>query len=497
MKKNRSKLLLLLFFTTTIQTDSTEILQITKTAEVLHAIKQMLFAAADKKHKDLIQFDLNNLAKPFEGTALNAEITAIRQHIHAATKALLDVANQQRTDITHQNFAQQLIQPCFTFLIKNSIYPSLFSKTKKLQILSSFLDSKQLEYQTYEILNRIFLLWRISSLIFHISNEQIIRLEWPTAELPLSEWITITESTAQEIWSSLNPSVQMAKQQKKESLEIEQEKEALLKKQRQIFTNLQPPFEKIEQSKKIIELLTKFLADETLTHELFTKYDFNENIGIAILYLQLMQQKFKNNEKLPEPKLLQEIITLQNNFIIQLNKIYSNYFKKDFAGHVGNKFLVIKHKFSPKADGIAINNLSESEAVTLLTALIVILEAYQELFPEIQINLSYLEQNLSIQKWISTTGNSGFNTPGQFSEELKNSLSKCLPSELEPHVGQIQFSAALQKIKSGAKTFGDSIKTVGSSIKEKAKATGGWFSSTWSSVKNYLTHHVEEELDEL
>ena len=498
MKKNLSILLCLLFFTQNIFPDDPATSQIKKLTNVLHEIAQK--AIAQQKYNKTIQLDFDELLKPFENKAFTPEISTTREKINKAATTLLKVANKQSTDINAKNFAQELIQPCYLPIVQGSI------KKQKLQIKGSLIENTQLEYQMYDILNRIFLLWRVTGLFLHIPNDQKIKLNWPDAELSISEWINLTKQAAQELWTSLNPSIQMAEKIKEEESRLLQEQKLKIETERkeqerkiaaakEKFYNLKPSQEQLEQSKKIIDTFNKFLSSQKLNHEIFTKYAFNENLRLALTYLLLIQQKFENDEKVPENALLNEIEFLKIKFIEEMNTMYSNYFKKEFAGKIGNKFLVIKHQFKTKPKEPAIPNVPESEAVALLTDLIVLWEIYQTLFPEIPnfpdiISLPYFNQKLSVQNWITTTGNAGFSIPGQFIEELQKSLSKSLPAQETIHLGKIKLSKAVQDLKNG-------ITTIGAAIKESAQKTGEKIYSIWESIKNYVTRHVEDEVDEL
>jgi hypothetical protein len=513
MKKNLSILLCSLFFVQKIYSDPAT--QVANLVQVLRTINQTQNTTAKKLNHASIQFDFNQLIKPYKTPAINKEIETTRNHINNAAETLLQIANKKITNVTAENFLITHIQPCYVQILNKSMYSSPFSKTPKFQIPSHLLATKELEYQMYDILNRIFVLWVLYNDIFNISDDQKIELEWPNAQLSALQWKQLTKEATNILWTSLNPSEKPTDGSHIfESINPKNETEDTVSKsstspvkvtqelhKKTEFLDVKPSNEQLEQVNKIFASFEKFLSSQKLTHEIFIKYDFNENLGLAITYLKLIQQKFENDEKLPEHTLLQEIKMLEKHFSQQMNTIYSNYFKKDFAGHFGNEFLVIKHKFAPKANGSIVPELSDSEAVALLTDLIVLWEIYQTLFPAKTIKLAYFNQKYNSQRWMTETSNAGFTMPEQFSEELQKSVTECLPMQPEIHLGKMQLSNAVQKIKAGITSTGSAIKVkaqiTGSAVKETAQAAGGWFSSAWKSFKNYVTRHVEEEIDEL
>lgn len=506
MKKNLLILSYAIFFTQLVYCDTAE--QIAKIAEVLHTVEhtkitepQAKVIDPKEKYLQLIKENVEQLSKPYSAPASNPHIKVTREKIELATSKILELSAKDISNINIEKLAQDVIQPCYAYIVKSSIYPSLFSKQQQLQLVSFEPANEQTELELYDILNRIFLVWHLTKLIFQIPNDYEIALQWPDAQLSINNWIQLTQDAAQKLWQSLDPAVQMAAAQQEELQKKSLQKTNELSKIAQQFKDLQPSPDQLEQAKKVFASLIKFLSTQKLTHEIFTKYDFSENLGLALTHLQLIQQKFENDEKLPEHALFLEIKTLQNDFLQQMNKIYSNYFKKELAGHLGNKFLVVKHKFASKANGAAVPEMLQDDAVALLTDLIALWEIYTNLFPALSeklIPLQHFNMSRSAQNWITETGNAGFTSPAEFNPELQLSLTVCLPAEPEKIN---KLSIAAQKIKSGIVTTGSAIKEkaqlAGSAIKQKAQATGGWFSSAWNSFKNYITRHVEEEIDEL
>lgn len=464
--------------------------------DLLHTLKH------DQKQAQ-VQKLFNILDKPFEATAINQQIQESREKITEASRTLFKFLHNKQSQITATNFARLLIQPCYIPIAEQELKTVGIVKTHyelKIRTLNSDTPEKTdlLKHQTYDILNRIFVLWILSQQLLKISNDTYIELQHPAENLTISTWKEITQATDNTVWQSTN--------QVQQAQKIAQEAEEKLKN----LQDLQATDKQIAQSKKLFELFFKFLSTQDLKHEIFAKYDFSGHLKLAINYLDLILQRFENQDKLAQDKMLQEVLALQTKFKEQMNHLYSNYFKKEFGGHFGNKFLVIKHKFAPKADGTIIHELSQDDAILLLTDLIAIWEIYQTLFTHSEtpekphiIHLPYFNQRLSVQDWISTTSNVGFANPGQFNDELKNSLNTCFPEEIK---GPSNLSLAIQNIKSGVKTAGSSIKekaqTAKVVLKEHAQKTGGWIASTWQLIKdstkkivNAVTRKIEEEED--
>lgn len=499
MIKKLLMLMISLFCVQTAHPDTTNTL--INIAEVISTIKKTQTISEHEKYKRMIQENFDQLAKPFDQPAVNGEIKGTRERINTAASKLLELAASNKSNININDFAKNLLQPCYQLIIQNSMYPSIFSKQQQLQINTFSIaphEEKKAEFQIYDILNRIFVLWHLTKVIFQVPSDHKIKLEWPSAELSIDQWIKLTQDAANKLWASLEPAVQMAAHAQEE----EQKQMLAAKKihaaQKEKFENLVPAAEQSDQFKKIMDLFIKYISSQKLNHAIFTKYEFNENVGLAIVYLKMMEQKLINEDKLPEDALLEEIKFLQYQFAQQINKIYSHYFKKDLGGHFGDKFLVIKHKFAAQPHGEPIANLEELEAVELLTDLIVLLEMYETLFSESNINLPYFNTTRPVQKWIEQTAHAGFKEPAEFSEKLKKSVSECLPAEPEKIN---KLSLAAQNIKAGVTLAGSAIKDkakkTGATIKESAQATRGWLSSTWHSFKNYITRDITEELDEL
>ncbi len=507
MKKNLLILSCFLLCAKNIFSDRpTEI--ISRIADVLKFARQAKTTDTEQKIMATIKENFVQLSKPFDEPAINADIIATRKNINTTASRILELAQQNTTKEAIQKTVQTLMQDCYRHITKASIYPLIFSKTIELQLNSFTIDQaqeKKLQYQLYDILNRIFLLWHITELIFKFSKDHKFTLQWPTAELTILEWQNITQAASAKLWASLDPAVEMAAAKKTQEEKDKLQEQKLQNYQKQSFVNLQPSDQQLKQFDRMLKIFLDELTNQQKAghHDIFTKYDFNENLGLAITYLKLIKQKLKNEEQLPKDKILQEIQALQQHFQNQMSKIYSQYFKKELGGHFGNNFLVIKHKFAPKADGTIIPEVNEQDAVMLLTDLIILWELYNTLFPKENeaATISYLKKTFHISRWISETANAGFNQPGQFSDALKNTLTRLLPAEEIDYTGSVQLSKAFQNVKSGITTVASAVKDTAqktsSAIKEKATATSGWLSSAWNSIKSYVTRRVEEEIDEL
>ncbi|MBP6892772.1 hypothetical protein KBB68_04310 [Candidatus Babeliales bacterium] len=410
MKKNLSILLYLLFFTHVTYSDTK--IQIVKIAEVLSNVHKTFQTAPKRLNPKTIQFDFTQLTQPYQNPAINTEIATTRERIQNATETLLNITNKKIENISAEDFATKFIQPCYLYILEKSAYPSFMSKTPQFKINSNLPQSKNLEYQLYDALNRIFILWILYKDIFNISDDSTIKFEWPKAELSVLQWKQLTKNITNLLWTSLNPSAKPTDGShifkwvdQKETLstsstpteatptpaiaakDVETKDEPNISKfeKKSKFFELKPSLEEVEKAKQILTSFKNYITHKKLAHEIFVKYDFDENLGLAITYLSLIQEKFENDEKIPEDVIKE----LKNKFIEQMNTIYSAYFKKDFAGHFGNEFLVIKHKFAPKTDGTNVPELSEPEAIILLTDLITLWEIYNTLLPDTTFQLSY------------------------------------------------------------------------------------------------------------
>lgn len=141
----------------------------------------------------------------FKDDAINAEIKDAQQNILKSAETLINIAHNEQTDITAKNFAQKLLQPCYQAIVKDDLKGGIFTP-KKLELKNITSDTSEklefLKHQTVDVLNRIFILWRISELLLNIPTTKKFALTWPNADLTIKEWQDLTEKAGNEIWDS-------------------------------------------------------------------------------------------------------------------------------------------------------------------------------------------------------------------------------------------------------------------------------------------------------
>jgi hypothetical protein len=228
-----------------------------------------------------------------------------------------------------------------------------------------------------------------------------------------------------------------------------------------------------------------------LDHQLFTNPSFEDLVQASFAILLQRQAMLAANES---DEILKNSAAAQKPaFVALMNSLYKILFKKEYAGPRGEKFLCIKHKFNAKADGTAIANLDENQAITALIEIIILWEIYSTLFnnTEEKIELVYLHEKNSAQEWIDITSSAGFIQQDQFLERLKEILPIFYlqePSEPSPLAKRVEQMAT--GLEDGFEAIAD---TVG------AAWTAGktWIENKWHKFDAQRKRNIAEELDTL
>jgi hypothetical protein len=291
MKKNLSILFCLSFCSTVLPSAlpakpnaNTELARIVDVVKAIHNASQ----AIKKAHfKSQIQ-DLFNKVR--------AEITPINEDIHnsmvaisKATEQLLNIANDKQTDITSKNFASKILQPCYKTIVNENLKGGILIP-KKLDIKNLTSDTQQktetLKHQTVDILNRIFVLWHLSQLLFNIPTDSKIALQWPNEDLTIKEWQALTQQAINEIWNSTEQ-VKNAKNVEEIEKNISDVQAKTLKKHEEGLKKIKAAHEEsLKKIKSKSEELSKEQKIKALTQELKEKYPTKAAADKAIIELQ-------------------------------------------------------------------------------------------------------------------------------------------------------------------------------------------------------------------
>lgn len=192
----------------------------------------------------------------------------------------------------------------------------------------------------------------------------------------------------------------------------------------------------LENIKTIIAAYEKCKNNQTLDHELFSKYDIPTILDTSLKNLLVIFEEMRFDQ----PSLLSaaRITENQRDFIANMDTLYSHIFKKQWAGNILNRYLVIKHKFNKKADGSVVPELTDKEAITILTKLIILWEIYKNLFEKFEndenfkfyeVKLNYFGITKSPDDWSLYTRNAGFTKKAQFDSPDENSEDTSSPLE--------------------------------------------------------------------
>lgn len=471
---------------------------------------------------------LTELMKEYPNLAETKELNLVREKIAIATQELIKAFNEHIKDNVQlkfdnqqklDEFAQKIIQPCYEEFIQDPGMMAKLLPTKAasaigshiLQIKPEFLKTETLKATTENLLYRIGHIWQITRNLFNIAPNQNITLTKPAATQSIKEWIKQTFEAAQRANHTATTSPGATAKGAVPTATVP----ALTKtveKEIKAIKIVSPSPEKL----KIVETLQENLADydtknhneKTLVHELFMKNDaeFWQLLVNAFNFLQSINTTFQEKDS---SQANQRIMLARDGFITTMNELYTILFKQKFDGWIPNQFLVIKHKFTPKAaisereSAIAaraliptavtalqtpkiIPPLPADQAVIALTELIMLWEIYQNLFANTEgidlITLPYLQQSLTVSQWIYYTSHAGFTQKAEFSDELQASLNPLLP---EPK----KLSQALK----------DSLASLASTVKEKAEAATSWIANkgvalarNWWKLRQYVTRKAEK-----